>query len=143
MGPKTPTPTAWIGERGLLGDEHNDTEAHGGEDQAVCLYSLERIAALQDEGHPIGVGTTGENLTVAGLDWEKIKPGVQLSIGFVVVLEVTSYAYPCKTIKGSFVDGKMSRISQKKNKGWSRVYAKVLTPGTVEEGDGVDVSDGT
>ena len=31
--------------------------------RAVCLFSMERILQLQKEGHPIDIGSTGENLT--------------------------------------------------------------------------------
>ena len=57
----------------LLGDAQNDKKHHGGSEQAVCIYALERIHALQQEGHPIDVGTAGENVTVEGIDW--LHPG--------------------------------------------------------------------
>jgi len=34
-----------------------------------------RIEALQNEGHPIAFGSTGENLTVSGIDWQRVVPG--------------------------------------------------------------------
>ena len=52
---------------GLEGDRHRNRKLHGGPDRALCLFSLERIEALQAEGHPIEPGTLGENLTLA--DW--------------------------------------------------------------------------
>jgi MOSC domain-containing protein YiiM len=125
---------------GLLGDSQSDTKHHGGPDRAVCVYSLERIHALREEGHPIDVGTAGENITVRGLDWEQVVPGARLRVGGEVLLEVASFTNPCKTIKGSFIDGRFVRIAQKFNPGWSRVYARVLSEGEINSGDPIELS---
>ena len=100
----------------------------------MSLYSLDLIAALRAEGHPIAPGTAGENLTLSGLDWEDVLPGVRLRIGGVLI-HVTAYASPCKSIRGSFLGGQMRRISQRINPGWSRVYARVLEEGSLRVGD--------
>ncbi|MEO8908797.1 MAG: MOSC domain-containing protein [Gemmatimonadaceae bacterium] len=112
---------------------------HGGPERAVCVYSLERIHALQAEGHPIGVGTAGENVTVEGLAWDLIVPGTRLRLGNEVLLEVASFTSPCKTIRESFIDGRFVRISQKLHPGWSRVYARVLSEGKIRSGDPVEL----
>jgi MOSC domain-containing protein YiiM len=133
--PKRPLASATVTGLGLIDDDHDDHEGHGGPDRAVVLFSLELIEALKREGHPIDIGSTGENLTVAGLDWVSMIPGARLSVGDGVKLEITSFTSPCKTIAGSFLDRKFSRISQKVHPGWSRVCAKVLNPGVVQAGD--------
>ena len=79
----------------------------------------------------------GKNVTVAGLPWERVRPGARLALGDEVVLEVTSYTAPCKNIIPSFRDGDFTRISQKLHPGESRVYARVLRPGLVRAGDPV------
>jgi MOSC domain-containing protein YiiM len=136
--PKLPVPDALVSSFGVFGDSQNDTKHHGGPDRAVCLFSLERIRALQEEGHPIGTGTTGENLTIAGLDWDLVVPGSMLEIGDSL-LEVTYYTTPCRTIRESFIDGKFMRMSQDHYPGWSRVYARVLREGMVQTGDPVSL----
>jgi MOSC domain-containing protein YiiM len=73
--PKQPVFEATVGPLGLDGDRQNDTRHHGGPDRAVVLFSLGLIHALQREGHPIAAGTTGENLTVSGLDWASMVTG--------------------------------------------------------------------
>jgi MOSC domain-containing protein YiiM len=127
---------------GVGGDKQRDRRYHGGPKRAVSLYSWERLRELQDEGHPIDCGTTGENLTLFGIDWDKVAPGAILEIG-EVELQITSYAAPCKTIMASFIDGKFKRISQKLHPGWSRVYARVLKEGIAYEGDAVILRDGS
>ncbi len=121
----------------VVGDKQRNLKYHGGPLRAVCLYSLERIEALQAEGHPITPGSTGENLTIQGLDWNIVTPGTKLAIGDGVLLEVTTYTAPCKNIAGSFTLKNFMRSSQDRHPGWSRVYAKVLRPGTVKVGDSV------
>lgn len=138
--PKLPVERAAVSPRGVEGDRQKDLKHHGGPDRAVCLYSLELILALQREGHPISPGSAGENLTIAGLDWDSMTPGRRLGIAGVV-LELTGYTTPCNTIRGSFLGAGIKRISQKVNSGWSRVYARVLSSGEVHVGDAVEMLD--
>jgi MOSC domain-containing protein YiiM len=128
-----------VSRLGLENDTQNDKKHHGGSERAVCLYSLERIRSLQTEGHPIDIGTAGENVTVEGIDWDRIAPGVTIRIGDEVLLEIASFTNPCKTIRASFIAGEFVRIAQKLHPGWSRVYARVLREGQVRFGDLVEV----
>jgi MOSC domain-containing protein YiiM len=138
--PKSRVSGANVSRFGLVGDAQNDTKHHGGPERAICLYSLERIRALQREGHPIDIGTAGENVTVEGVDWDLVVPGVQLRLGGHVLLEVASFTNPCKTIRESFIDGEFIRIAHKLHPGWSRVYARVLSEGEIHFGDPVEVN---
>ena len=117
-------------------------KVHGGPDRAVCLYSQDLIERLQDEGHSIEAGSSGENLTLAGLEWEKLKPGDRLQVGPEVQLEIMSYTSPCDKNAQWFRDRDYKRVSQKKNPGWSRLYAKVLREGVVRPGDEVTIEAG-
>ena len=133
--PKLPVQTGEVTELGIVGDKHNNTKVHGGPTRALCLYSLERILALQVEGHPIFPGATGENLTLAGLDWNAMVPGVRLRLGDEVEIEITKYTEPCPKITPFFAEGDISRMGQDGHPGWSRVYAKVLRTGKICVGD--------
>ncbi len=135
--PKRPVPSARAGPLGLEGDAHRNRALHGGTDRALCLFALERIEALQAEGHNVEPGALGENLTVAGLDWARVGIGDRLRIGGDVVIEVTSFTAPCTHVRDAFLDGDHSRVSQKRHPGWSRVYARVLEPGEIRAGDPV------
>ena len=140
--PKLPVMEAEVGENGILGDGHNQSLAiHGGPERALCLYSLERIEALAEEGHPIFAGATGENVTLRGLDWDAVVPGVQLRLGPHVLLEVTRYTTPCGTNARWFVEGNFKRMHQSLHPGWSRVYARVVTGGLIRPGDAAELVD--
>jgi MOSC domain-containing protein YiiM len=137
--PKLALREAMVHELGIVGDDHNFPDIHGGPERALCLFSLERILEFQAEGHPLFPGAVGENITVSGLEWEKLEPGVVLALGEEVVIEITRYTTPCNSMTDSFLDGNFARLSQKANPGYSRVYARVLKTGRLAVGQRVQV----
>jgi MOSC domain-containing protein YiiM len=138
--PKLPVPRARVTREGMDGDRQRNLKHHGGPDRALCLLGEEVIAALRAEGHPIDAGTTGENVTVRGIPWERVVPGVRLALGEVLV-EVTDYAWPCRNIRESFAGERIARISPKVHPEASRVYARVLREGELAVGDEVRLED--
>jgi MOSC domain-containing protein YiiM len=132
--PKTAIAEAQLTTTGLVCDRQAKTKIHGGPERALCLFSLELIKQLREEGHLISPGSVGENVTISGLDWRALQPGTKLALGDDVVIQISSYTIPCPTIAGSFIDGEYKRISQKLRPGYSRLYARVLSPGRLAEG---------
>jgi MOSC domain-containing protein YiiM len=132
--PKLAVPAARITVAGVEGDRQRNLRHHGGPDRALCLYSLELIEALRAEGHPVEPGSMGENLVIAGVDWRQMVPGVRLRLGDVEI-ELTSFAHPCRNIRGSFLGGRIGRVSPETHPGWSRVYARVVSEGKLAPGD--------
>ena len=136
--PKLPIRAATIRFEGVEGD-HNRfrTERKGGDPgRAVNLFSLERIEQLKEEGHSIEVGSTGENLTIEGVDWGNLKVGMMLKVG-KATLELSGPCVPCSKIGESFIERNFSRIDHDKESGWSRWSARVVEEGTVGVGDSV------
>lgn len=133
--PKRPVPEAALTESGLEGDAVAHPRIHGGPERALCLYALERILALQREGHPVFPGALGENVTTEGLDFADVRPGDRLELGTALV-EVTRYTTPCATT-APCVGGDQRRIHHDHAPGWSRVYARVLRGGRLRAGDPV------
>jgi MOSC domain-containing protein YiiM len=140
--PKTAVPQAQLNQEGLQGDAVRNRRVHGGPERAVCLYSLERIEALQKEGHPVFPGAMGENLTVSGLDWDLVKPGMLMRVGESALLEITRFTTPCSSLIPYFIDGSYGRVSQTLHPGWARVYARVLFHGVIRQGDQVILDSG-
>jgi MOSC domain-containing protein YiiM len=134
--PKLPVARATVRAGGMVGDRQANRKYHGGPDRALCLYSQERLDALAGEGHPMERGTLGENVTIVGLLWERMQPGVRLRLGEVEV-EVTAFAAPCRKIAPGFADGVFTRVGERVNPGWSRVYVRVLGEGDIAVGDPV------
>ena len=135
--PKRAVAEAEVGRDGLAGDRQADRRAHGGPARALCLYALERIDALAAEGHAIAPGLTGENVTTAGIDWNRVAPGARLRLGATALVEVTGYAEPCWKNARWFRAGDIRAIDQEARPGFSRVYARVLEGGRLRTGDAV------
>ncbi len=134
--PKLPIPRAEIAGSGVGGDRQATRRHHGRPWQAVLLWSADVIDDMVAEGHPIGPGRAGENITVRGLDWRSLRPGVQLGIG-PVLLELCAWAEPCQQIADLFVDGRSWWIDHERYPGRARVYGRVVRPGPIEVGDPV------
>ena len=135
--PKSPIHAGRVEELGIVGDAQKHLQFHGGPTRALCLFALETLLELQREGHPIFPGAVGENITTVGLDFATLKFGDRLQLGPEVVIELTSYAAPCATIRESFAEGAFKRISAKVHPGASRLYARIITPGTITTGDSI------
>ena len=137
--PKLPVDTAEVGLRGVIGDDQADKRHHGHPEQALCVWSLEVIDALREEGHPIAPGYAGENITVAGLDWTLVVPGVTLRFGDSVIAPVTFDATPCSKNAAWFAGRDFRRMSHERHPGWSRMYTSVAAGGTIGVGDPVRI----
>jgi MOSC domain-containing protein YiiM len=131
--PKLPVPSASVSWRGMDGDRQATRVHHGRPWQALCLWSTEVIGELHSQGHPIAAGLAGENITLTGLPWNEVRPGVRLRIG-TVLCEVSLYALPCFQNKAWFLDGEFEVMHHERGP-VSRVYATVLEPGDVAIGD--------
>ncbi len=137
--PKLPVLLAEVTAAGLAGDAQRNLKHHGGPDRAVCLWSLEVIEALRAEGHSLAPGWAGENVTLAGVPWDRVVPGARLALGAEVMVEITSFAVPCKHLVPYFAGGAFGRIHPAKHPGSARAYARVLRGGTLAPGDAAAV----
>lgn len=134
--PKLPVESVQLLRTGLVGDLQDDHRNHGRPWQAVCLWSAEVVDALTAEGHPIGYGSAGENVTVRGLDWGVVTPGARLGVGEALI-QVSAYAIPCDKNAQWFSDGWFQRMSHEVDPAGSRLYASVVREGVARVGDPV------
>ena len=136
--PKLPVKTAVVRFEGVEGDlnRFRMERKNGDPGRAVCIFSMERILQLQEEGHPIDIGTAGENFTIEGIDWPKMEVGMMIRFGSTLI-RLSEPCAPCSKIGGSFMGNEFSRIDQNKRRGWSRWSASVIEEGAVSVGDAV------
>jgi MOSC domain-containing protein YiiM len=136
--PKLPIKEVFVRFEGVEGDFNKfRMEKKGGDiRRAISIFSLERIVQLQEEGHPIDIGTAGENFTIEGIDWSRMEVGMIMRLGSALI-RLSEPCAPCSKIGGSFMENEFSRIDQNKRKGWSRWSASVIEEGTVSVGDTV------
>jgi MOSC domain-containing protein YiiM len=137
--PKASIPQAEIGPSGVVGDVQGNRRNHGRPWQAICVYSSDVIGVLRDEGHPIVAGAAGENLTLSGIDWSRMRGGLTITVGDVV-LRTSAPAAPCHKIGDCFTERYWNRIDHIERPGWARWYASVVSGGTVAPGDTVTVT---
>lgn len=138
--PKLPVEQARITRYGVEGDRQREETVHGGPHRAVSILGIEAIERVAAEGHPIGPGTTGENLTVSGFDVSTLPAGTRLAIGQQVVLELSAPANPCRTIRHSFSDLRFGRLGIASHVADSRMYARVVREGVVRPGDPIRIT---
>lgn len=130
--PKLPVDRVEVEWRGVVGDRQASRAHHGRPWQALCIWSMEAIAEHRAAGHSVDHGQSGENITVRGLRWADVLPGVHLQLG-TVRCQVTDFAFPCRQNAHLFVDGDFMAMHHLR--GPSRVYATVLEPGVITTGD--------
>jgi len=137
--PKHAVERALVDWLGVEGDAHHEPTVHGGPHRAVCLFGIEVIRRLQAEGHPLGPGSVGENLTTEGIEWSLLPVGTRARVGESVVLELASPAMPCNTQRPNFKDERFGRMSIVLHPSDSRMYARVLETGEVRPGDPIEL----
>ena len=133
--PKVPVESVEVDFGGVVGDRQDDRLHHGRPFQALCLWSTEVIDGFRADGHPLAPGLAGENVTITGLPWPRVRPGARLRLGDVLA-EVTSYAVPCKKNADWFEGGHFGLMHHRHGP-VSRVYALVVEPGRINLGDSV------
>ncbi|MGI9006347.1 MAG: MOSC domain-containing protein [Streptosporangiaceae bacterium] len=125
------------GRLGLAGDEHGDTENHGGPDQALYAYGREDLDWWTGRlGRELPDGAFGENLTTAGIDVNAALIGETWAIGAVIV-QVTSPRIPCATFRAW--TGERAWVKRFAAAGRPGAYLRVLAEGEIGAGDGIEV----
>ena len=131
--PKSAVDSVEVDFAGVVGDVQKSRQHHGRPWQALCIWSADVIDAFNAEGHQLFPGAAGENITVRGLHWPEVRPGVRLQLGDVLC-EVSAYAFPCKQNRAWFREGDFMAMWSG-NGPVSRLYATVLQPGRITTGD--------
>ena len=147
--PKLPVDKVVVTQDRLVGDSWT-WEGHGGPNQAVCLYSLECLAKLEQQGFRVFPGALGENFTTKGLDYPATRIGDVYRVGPEVEIQITRPREPCGTIvrayrpqspEGNPISSAMWDDKTKQGDtssplwGMSGFYARVIREGTVQAND--------
>ena len=126
--PKLPRDVVEITTDGLRGDAHNH-DKHNTPLQAVSLIDHEDLNDLRVEGYPLVAGSTGENITLEGMQIDRGAIGDLVRFTGGVELELTKRRNPCYVLDA--IDPSLKTAI----KGRCGFYAKVLTPGTIKPGE--------
>jgi hypothetical protein len=94
----------------------------------VHLIPVEIFAELRTVGYDVGPGELGENITVAGLELERLPLGTVIRLGTTAAVELTGLRTPCVLID-RFQPGPKSRMiredirSPSRTSGWAAAAA--------------------
>ncbi len=128
--PKTNVPSAdLIENHGIEGDAHA-----GNWHRQVSFLALESINKMRKAGLPkLRPGAFAENITTEFIDIPNLQIGSQIKIGQDAVLEITQIGKECHSKCAIFV--KIGDCVMPKE----GIFAKVIKPGKIFEGDEVVV----
>ena len=123
-----------LGFTDVVEDDVVDRKNHGGVDKAVYAYSLDHYPFWRDHYPDIDWqnGIFGENLTVSGMNEEKLLIGSIYNIGEAQV-QVCQPRQPCFNLGVRF--NSQTILKQFINQPFPGVYFRVLQEGRVRPGD--------
>jgi MOSC domain-containing protein YiiM len=121
----------------LDGDRQADPRVHGGPDKAVYAYAAEDYEWWSEElGRPVGPGTFGENLTVAGVELDGAPIGTRWRVGNTL-LQVAQPRLPCFKLGIRMGDAEfVDRFEAARRFG---AYLRIVEEGDVGVGDEIAV----
>jgi MOSC domain-containing protein YiiM len=150
--PKLAVREAWAGPLGLEGDGHFHPRFHGGPSKALLLVSLEDLETLRSEGFPVFPGALGENLTVSGIDFRKLRSGQRFVVGSAAI-EITTLRIPCSALDAYNPEGgeriqkrlydALAKAGDTASPVWAMggIYASVVQRGLIGTGDTIALAD--
>jgi MOSC domain-containing protein YiiM len=121
----------------LAGDDQADRSVHGGPDKAVYAYAREDLEWWSDGlGMPLGPGTLGKNVTVAGVAVTMAVIGERWRINDVL-LEVCGPRTPCYKLGIRMGEDGFPRLFAAA--GRPGAYLRILAAGTIAADDALIV----
>lgn len=118
---------------GFENDGVGDLKHHGGMDKAVCVYSMDHYPYWNELlGNTLPDAAFGENLTISGLNEDKIGIGDIFEAGSAM-LQVSQPRQPCRTLAARY--GRDDMIKLVRDSGFTGFYFRVLRAGRVKKGD--------
>ena len=132
--PKLPVEQASVTVAGLDGDGRAHAK-HVSPARAITLFDEEILQQLRAEGYPVTAGILGENLTVCGLDVQRLAPGTRLRFSGGVEIELTEARKPC------FVLDAVHSAVQEAVRGRCGFLARVCVEGILRTGESITVEE--
>lgn len=124
---------------GFIGDGSHDTKHHGGEDKAVCGYSVDHYPYWQKIlGMDLPEAPFGENLSISDIEEEDINIGDIFRAGNAT-LQISQPRQPCKTLASRF--GRNDLVKLVVDSGFTGFYFRVLQEGSIKAGDEITLTE--
>lgn len=129
--PRFAVESALLTRRGFENDGHRYDE-HYAPERAATLFNKEILDHFTSESEPFPPGSVGENLTLTGIDLNRLSPGTRLRIGEAEIRLEKAWK-PCHAEDA--VTGRTAMNDER----WQGYFASVLKPGTIQAGEAVEV----
>jgi MOSC domain-containing protein YiiM len=118
---------------GFEGDGVADLKHHGGEDKAVCVYSMDHYPYWEKIlGTKLYPPAFGENLSISNLHENSVCIGDIFQLG-TAVAQVSQPRQPCKTLAARY--GRNDMVKLIVDSGRTGFYLRVLEEGTIKKRD--------
>jgi MOSC domain-containing protein YiiM len=132
IGKRSVSGSLHLKKLGFDGDGVADLKNHGGQDKAVCVYSLDHYPYWEELlGTKLNPPAFGENLSVSHLKEDDVCLGDTFLLGTAVV-QISQPRQPCKTLAALY--GRNDLVKLVVNSGYTGFYLRVLKEGIVEAG---------
>ncbi|PMC35286.1 MOSC domain-containing protein [Bacillus sp. UMB0899] len=114
---------------GIIGDDVENHEFHGGSERVICVYAYEHYGFWgQLYQHILPKAAFGENLTLKGMTESDVNIGDIYQIGEAIV-QVSQGRFPCSTInKYTNIPTLLNKIIEH---GYTGYFFRVLEEGTI------------
>ncbi len=121
-----------VGSTGIIGDHVADLSRHGGEDQALYLFSNEDCRWWTTQlGQDVGAGYFGENITIDGW-WSQPRIGDRIHFSNLAI-EISFPRIPCATLAARVGNARFLKSFLTASR--PGLYARVLRAGSIAPGD--------
>ncbi|NEW09843.1 MOSC domain-containing protein [Paenibacillus sp. SYP-B3998] len=127
---KTPISSSlYVSKVQLDGDGQADLVYHGGEDKALCVYSMEHYTYWEQKlNRKMELGAFGENVTVRGLLEEEVCIGDTFEIGEAIV-QISQPRQPCHKLAKRY--DVVDLVVQVQDTGYTGYYFRVIKEGMI------------
>lgn len=122
-----------VNEISLREDFGVENDAHGGSERQVSLLAFERIEDMKKDLSTLKVGDFAENITTTGIAASDLSPGMRVTIGESVLLEITQIGKTCHN--GCAIRKEVGYCIMPKE----GVFGKVIKGGSVKKGDEIEI----
>jgi MOSC domain-containing protein YiiM len=110
--------------RGIIGDKHYDHDLN----RSVLLVSIISYDIAKENGIDVAYGSLGENILIDYNPYQ-LEIGRRLRIGDELILEISQHSTLCKSF--AKLNSKLPKLL-KNDRG---IFAKVINPGSIKNGD--------
>jgi MOSC domain-containing protein YiiM len=127
----------YLSKTNLTGDGQGDLIHHGGPDKALCVYSYNHYPYWEEQlSRKLDYGSFGENITVKGMEEDKVCIGDLFSFGEAIV-QVSQPRKPChKLAKKHGLNQLPQAVIET---GYTGFYLRVIQEGEVSVMDSLEL----